>query len=677
MSKMIQGVAAVGVAVGMGAAAFFNPALVASPLFDKIWAGVVMQAAGDFAGAIGDALTSNRGMAIGSRQVAAYRPIIKGPRRVGPVMIYRSTTGSHLDTLNYVYVIAGHTIAAITGLYLDGRKVYFEGSGTGWAVRNGVGFGGWADGDDHVAPDGSTYNFGGNVFAEARYGDQVEGDVMASLTANDPVWAADPETGRSPWVGGCAYFYLHVRSDPSTFPGEPEVRVEVLGDDKIWDPRDETFKYTNNWILVTASIISQPKPYGLGGVVNQAQLIAAANICEEQVLLASGETECRWLCSHAYDTGTAPGDALQALMPVAAGRITCVGGEWYIFPAVWTPPEFEYDERILIGPIREKPYLKKRDMCNRMGGMYTAPNWPYNPDFGNLYDQNGWYQGTREDTFALAWQPTSIPAYSRDIRHGFSANIDLDADGELLVQDMDLRACVSMTQAQRALKIAYMRKRLGGYTATYPMSMAAYEAIPNSCIGFTFGPMGDGRRVLDILDMRFSVQPPQSIGAAQESEVPAFVLELDVQGTAPEVYEWDVTEEQTIYNVAATSQVNSPYAVAPLTALTLASVTSTGSNTGLGGDSTNFAIQLAATMPSDARVASVQIQAKLHSVANWYDTGTASAPPIDPVTGAQSSLVTLIYGVNEGDTYDVRARAVRSNGAFSAWAEVDNFTVTS
>ncbi len=663
-----------GVAVGMGVAAFVNPALVASPLFDKIWAGVVLDAAGDFAGAIGDALTSNRGMAIGSRQVAAYRPIIKGPRRVGPVMIYRSTTGSHLDTLNYVYVICGHTIGAITGLYLDGRKVFFEGSGDGWSVRNGVGFGGWSDGNDHVAPDGSTYNFGGNVYAEARYGDQVEGDVIAAATANDPVWAADPSTGRSPWVGGCAYFYLHLRDDPSIFPGEPEVRVDVLSDDQVWDPRDGTYKYTNNWALVTASVISQPKPHGLGGVVNQAQLIAAANICEEQVPLATGGTECRWLCSHVYDTGTAPGDVLQALMPAAAGRISYVGGEWFIFPGAWTAPECEWDESILTGPIREKPYLKKRDMCNRMGGTYTAPNWPYNPDYGNLYDQNGWWWGTREDTFSLQWQPTSIPAYGRDIRHGFATNVDLDADGELLVQDMDLRTCVSMTQAQRALKIAYMRKRLGQYSATYPMALAAWEMMPNTCFGFTFGRLNDPRRVVEITDTRFMVQPPAG-QRGEDSQVPAFLFEADVKATDPEIYEWDVSEEQTIYNVPATSQVNSPNRVAPLTGLTLVSATSTGSNAGIGGDSTNFAIQLTATMPMDASVTGVQMQAKLHSASAWYDAGPAAAPPIAD-DGTQPSLLAFIFGVDKDSTYDVRVRAVRGNGASSAWEEVDGFTVT-
>lgn len=671
MSKLIQGIAMTGAAVGMGVAAFFDPALVMSPLYDKIWAAVVMNAAGDFAGAIGDALTTNRGMAIGSRQVAAYRPIVKGPRRVGPVMIYRTTTGNSLDTLNYVWVITGRRIAAINAVYLDGRQVFFEGSGTGWSVRNGVGFGGWADGGDHIAPDGSRYNFGGNVYVEARYGDQLEGDVIEALTANDPAWAATPD-GRSPWVGGCAYFYLHLRRDPNTFPGEPEVRVDVLGDDQIWDPRDSTYKYTNNWALVTASVISEPKPYGLGGKVNQAQLIAAANICEVQAPLASGSVECQWLCSHAYDTGTAAGDVLQALMPAAAGRISCPGGEWFIFPATWTDTEFEFDHTKLIGPISEKPYLKKRDMCNRMSGTYTAPNWPFNPDLGNLYDQNGWYDSTRENTFPLQWQPISFPAYSRDIRHGYSTNMDIDADGELLVKDLDLRTCVSITQAQRAAKIAYMRKRLGGYSATYPMTISAWKMLANTTFGFTFSPLGDARRVLVVTTSRFSVQAPQG-QKGQDNQVPAFLVECDVQSTAPEEYEWDVSEEQTIYSLPAATSINLPNTVAPPTGLTLSSATSSG-NTGLGGNTTNYAIGVTVTMPLDSSVASAQMRAKLHAATDWFDAGTVSAPTINP-DGTQAQMRAFIYGVNQGSAYDVQVRAIRSNAAVSAWVEVDNYTV--
>lgn len=652
----------IGVAVGMGAAAFFNPALVASPLFDKIWASVVLAAAADFAGAIADSLTSNRGTNITSRQVAAYRQIVYGPQRIGGVIIYRSTTGSKHDQYNMIIVLATHTLHAITGLYLDGRRVYFDTSSNGSETRNGVTFGGHADGGDHIAPDGSTYNFGGLVFCRAYYGDQAEGTVCPDMTANDPKWTAGSD-GRSPWVGGCAYLYVKLEDDQAMFPGEPEIRVDVLGKDDIYDPRTETRIYTNNWSLVQADIVAGTR-FGLSAPVNKPQLIAAANLCEEQVTLAAGGTESRYLCGWKYDTGTAPGDVLQALMPVAAGRVTFIGGEWYIFPAAWTDTEFEWDESALTGPVKETPQLARRDLCNRMTGTFTAPNWPYNPDAGNLYDQNGWYNDTREDTFALQWQPTSIPAYSRDTRHGYSGDVDLDADGgKLLVKDVDLRGCLSLSQAQRVLKILYLRNRLGQFKATYPMVLAAYQMIPTTAFGFTFKRLGDARRVLEVSDTRFMVQPPQS--GREDGKVPAFLVEHDVNSTSPDIYEWSPTEELTIYNSAATSQINSPYLVAAPTGLTLMTRTSTGTNPGVGGNSTNFAIAAGFLAPLDGRVVSIESQARSHGSVDWSDGGT----------GSVDSAVVLIYGVNQGGAYDVRIRGVRASGAVSAWVEQDNYTV--
>ena len=70
-------------AVGMGVAAFMDPALLASPLFDKVWAGLVIGGVSMEAGAIAGALTQNRGMGITTRQPASQRQIIYGMQRVG------------------------------------------------------------------------------------------------------------------------------------------------------------------------------------------------------------------------------------------------------------------------------------------------------------------------------------------------------------------------------------------------------------------------------------------------------------------------------------------------------------------------------------------------------------------------------------------------------------------
>src|ERR1035438_8945491 len=143
MAKAIEGAALIGAAVGMEVgAALYDPWLLASPMYQHVALGLALGGVSMEAGAIAGALTSNRGINITTRQAAAFRQFIYGTQRVGGIPIYDSTTGSSRDQYNYIIVLAGHECEAIENLYLDGRQVYWQGSGAGYCVRSGVGFGG-------------------------------------------------------------------------------------------------------------------------------------------------------------------------------------------------------------------------------------------------------------------------------------------------------------------------------------------------------------------------------------------------------------------------------------------------------------------------------------------------------------------------------------------------------
>ena len=401
MAKAIEGAALIGAAVGMEVgAALYDPWLLASPMYQHVALGLALGGVSMEAGAIAGALTSNRGINITTRQAAAFRQVIYGTQRVGGIPIYESTTGSSRDQYNYIIVLAGHECEAIENLYLDGRQVYWQGSGAGYCVRNGVGFGGVADGNDHIGPDGVTYNFGGTghsgLYCEARFGDQTEPfgtnspgnaiwtgtptSVIGGMTANDGNWAAFG--GSAPWLGGCCYVYLKIQANSSLFPAPPEIRFTVRGKNDIYDPRTCTRGFTNNWALIAADVLTD-SVFGLGDdSVNQAQLIAAANVCDEQVQVAalSATTptyESRYCTDWHTDTSTGPGDVLAAMMPGAAGRISRIGGEWYVWPAYWQGPTAFVDENSLTAAPQWKPYRSIRDLFNRVRGTYCAPNYPY------------------------------------------------------------------------------------------------------------------------------------------------------------------------------------------------------------------------------------------------------------------------------------------------------------
>jgi hypothetical protein len=658
MSKAIEGAAMIGAAVGMFAFAVYDPEMFLNPLYLHAMEALAMGGIAMEAGAIAGALTSNRGMNITTRQAASFRQIIYGTQRVGGVEIFRSTTGSHHDQFNYVIVLATHVIDAVENLYLDGRQVFWNGSNTGGnGTRNGCNFGGPASGGTKTGPDGAHYNFDTLVYCEARFGDQVDGDYITGLTANDRNWA--PAGGKTPWVGGCAYVYLKVEYDTAMFPGEPEIRFTVRGKCDILDPRTGLAGYTNNWALVVADVLSDPvNGVGDGAAVNTAQLIAAANICDEQVACAAG-LEARYTCNWHYDTSTAPGDVLDQMMAAAAGRLSRIGGQWFIWPAYWQGPSFTFDANVLAGKVNWTPNRGLSELFNRVNGTYVAPNYPYNVA-GNLYDSNGWYYGTIANQFPYGFQPTNYPQYASDVLHGYADDQYLLEDGGIVLpREIGQQCVLSIAQAQRVAKIYLLRNRQQG-TGTLVTSLAAWGMQPCDVILFDFPAADWEQKQLEVTGTRFRIG--EGGGDSGEADAPKLWLEFDIAETDPSVYEWSAaTEELTPYDVPSTL-TGSDYTPAPPTDMTLASL-------GLaivGADGIAIPrVQINWVAPEDVLVTRIAIQHQASGAGSWTDDGTVGVV----------SIQAFVTGVVAGGVYNFRIASLRANGAMSPWVEIDGYTV--
>ena len=657
MSKAIQGAVLLGGALagfvvmdiatgGLGAA--FNSVLAVKLIEGLAIAGVSMEA-----GAVANALTSNRGMNVTTRQPSSLRQIIYGTQRVGGVMVYRSTTGGSHRQMNYVIVLAGHEVSSINGIYLDGRQVHFN-NGIGTTTRNGVTFGGSADGNTYTGPNGVDYNFGGLVYCEACYGDQTNqpnttpgGGFNTGLQANDPAWG--PSAEGIPYFGGCAYVYLKIEADSNTFPGEPEIRFDINGKCDIYDPRTNTRGYTSNWALICADIITDPV-YGIGDAVNQAQLIAAANVCDEQVPLAAGGTESRYAAHWHYDAGTAAGDALSTLMGAAGGRVSRVGGEWYITPAYFQGATAAFGEDVFTADVEWTPNRSFKELCNRVTGTYTAPNYPYNV-LGNYYDgSNG-----SQDNFGFAFQPTNYPQYACDALHGYPVDQYLTEDGGvILTKEISQQCVLSIAQAQRLAKIALLRNRQQG-SGTFHMALPAYQLQPCDTFLQTFDRQGWTDKLLEVVGVGWHCETGSSGNA------PGITVQLQVQETSATVYEWSPAEELGIYDVPAMT-AQAPYTPAAPMNVKLISSAATAL-VALDGTVTPR-IEVTWDTPLDYLTKQIQVQYQLTGALTWTDAGSVDV----------SLNSCYISPVIAGQQYDVRIRSFRANGATSPWTEVDGFT---
>ncbi|MCU1251540.1 MAG: hypothetical protein JWQ49_4569 [Edaphobacter sp.] len=661
MPKALQGAALIAGAVILDAAALALGGPLAAAWVTQLEVSLLAGGISMEAATIASALTSNRGMNITTRQAAANRQIIYGQQRVGGVTIFKSTTGSHKDQLNYLIVVAGHVCDSIVNIYLDGRQVHFAG-GVGNITRNGINFGGAANGNSYTGPNGVQYNFGGQVYCEARFGDQTEGQntttqIMGSLRANDPTWDYDTN-GNSPWVAGCTYIYLKVENNPSLFPGEPEVRITVNGKNDIWDPRTQTSKFTTNWALIAADIITDTQ-FGLGdNTVNQLNLISAANVCDESVAFAGagGGTESRYTCNYHYDTSMAPGDALSAIMPGAKGSYSQIGGQHYLWPDYWHGPSFSFGEQHLTSTFQWKPYRSVPDLINRVNGTYIAPTFPYNVA-GNLYDRNGFYNGQAQNNFSFAFQPTNFPQYAQDIAHGYPSDQWLTADGgHQHPLELSLQSVLSIGQAQRLAKLNLMHNRFQG-EGTLEMGLYGYVMQPKDIFQFTFPPLGWTNKLLEVVSSSLSVVDDPNGGA------PSIRVTYSVRETDPSVYTWSTAEELTVYAVPALPS-QTPLTPAPPTNMVLTSGVATAIVQPDG--SLESVIQIGFNTPLDNLAVQVQVQYQLVGASTWL-----SAPAIDI-----SLNLGLISGVIAGQSYNVQIRTTRASGVSSAWVQQLNYTVS-
>lgn len=572
---------------------------------------------------------------------------------------YATNSGTVTSPVWTVHVVnAGggytHATAEIQGAFTFG--------GTGAADEQdpsqpgyGLGYG--------IGPGGAHYNFHNKVYAEVRFGDQVAGDIMQSLVDNDSAWSSVGAGQTGPYVGGCAYLYLNVGYDTSNFPNAPEVRLTINGKNQIFDPRSGKVGFSTNWALQVADVITDPV-FGVGDVVNQAQLIAAANVCDELILTSQGN-EPQYTQHIHYDTSTSPGEILAQMMPSAAGRVSYIGGEWYIWPAYFQGPSFTWDESSLIAAPSWTPCRSFKDLVNRVNGTYIAPNYPYAIG-GNLYDTNGWYYGTTNNLWPFSFQATNFPQYAVDVRHGYGSDVYLAEDGGVqLPMELALRGVLSITQAQRVAKINLLRNRQQG-SGQFSMQLAAWQMQPLDVMQFNFSALAWVNKLLEVVKLQFACEPMQGDGGG---EVMALSVTVTVQETDPSVYEWAITEELTPYDVTAVAGAL-PTVPMPPTGLALVDNSTTSI---MQSDGTVMPRLLVTwTPPADVYVnsgGSIQVQwqdyAGIFQTGAWIDAGTFSG----------ISSFCYIDNVSPVTAVNVQVRSLWANGNASAWVQANNHTL--
>ena len=223
--------------------------------------------------------------------------------------------------------------------------------------------------------------YGGTITAGYYLGNQTQASgIITGNTAG--YWTS------AMVLQGRTYVALKLIYNSDYYNGLPEISFVVRGKNNIYDPRTGTCGYTDNAALCIADYLAQPtwgfNAFGLdstqpepvwtsatwGTQIPAADLISAANICDESVTLALGGTEPRYQCDGAFDVSVKRAEVLQNLLTSCGGRLVEIGGQFFIQPAAWVSPS----GAVTIGNCSSAPKM----MMSSTGLVPDAFNSPAN-----------------------------------------------------------------------------------------------------------------------------------------------------------------------------------------------------------------------------------------------------------------------------------------------------------
>lgn len=527
------------------------------------------------------------------RQPAAARRVVYGQIKVGGVMVFLHTTASD-SQLHIIQAIAGHEVEEIGDIYLNDELVPLDGSGN------------------------ATGRYAGYVRVIKHLGSSTQ-------TADTTLIAEAPDKWTSAHrLRGVAYIYVRLTGNADLFPnGVPNISTIVKGKNDIYDPRTATSGWTANAALCVADYLSSAK-YGFGAAyatrIHSADLIAAANVCDESVTLAAGGTEARYTLNGSFDSNQGPEDVVGELLTAMHGRAVFSGGRWSVFAGAYSVPTVTIDEDDARGAIRVVPRISRRDLFNAVKGLYTSP--------------------------ANQWQPADFPAVT-------NATYEAQDNDERIWRDINLPYTTSGATAQRIAKIELEKSRQQ-IVVNFPAKLTGLQLRAGDTCKLSLARFGWVEKVFEVLTWRFEVYKD-----AQGED--ALGIDLTLRETASADYDWNSGNE-TLVDPAPDTSLPNPFTVDPVSGLTCASGTDHLLETGDGGVTSR--IYASWTAPASGWITEYQVEFKKSADADY----TPAAP-------VRNGTAAYLAPVEDGLAYDVRVRPVNSIGVHGVWAYLLNHTV--
>lgn len=491
--------------VVLGVAALGGAALAAGGIGAALAAGGLIGIAANFGAsmllsAAAQALMPRPTVAMQARTVTVREPVmpremVYGRARKGGVIVFLHAGGDKDQYLHLVIVLAAHRVRSIGAIYFEGEEAI---------DTNGTAQGRWS----------------GKVTVEKRLGAEGQTAFARLVEEVSEHWTEEHR------LAGCAAIYLRLTYDADAFPGGiPNITVDMEGKDDILDPRTSLRGYCENAALCVADYMAHAT-YGIGaGIgaedgIDRDALVEAANICDEDMLLAAGGTEPRYSCNGVVTLSESPKTIIEAMLTAMAGRCIWQGGRWRLQAGAWRIPEVTLGvDDLREGGLQLTTRLSRASNFNAVRGQFVSP-------------END-------------WQPDDFPAYASDVYL-------MEDGGERIWRDIALPFTISAAAAQRLAKIELERARRQ-MSVKLDGKLSAWSVAVGETVQLDYARWGFASKPFDVQSMRLDL--------VQMGDAPLLVPELVLRETSPLIYDWDASEEQ-IYAAAPRTNLPSAFAVA-------------------------------------------------------------------------------------------------------------------
>ena len=324
------------------------------------------------------------------------------------------------------------------------------------------------------------------------------------------------------------------------------------------------------------------------------------------------KSEARYTCHGTVDSNTKPGDVLESIKAAMAGRFLYIGGKWKMYAGAYRTPTITLDEDDLDGPIRVQTRLSRRDMFNRVKGVYVDP------------DQS--------------WQPTDFPAV-------VNATYLAEDNGEEIWKDLDYAFTISPSTAQRISKqeLEAVRQQI---TTTWPCKLRAFRVQAGNVVNLKNTRMGwtGSGKPFEVANFSFAIRT--------DGDVPRLGVDLVLRETAAGVYDWNSGEETTV-DLAPNTTLPDAFTVQPPGIPSIAE--SLYETTGSAGVKAKATASWAESPDMFVQQGGqYQLEYKLSSASTWT---------VQPrVKSTSDAIFDIAPGV-----YDFRVKAINSLGVSSAY----------